>query len=180
MGRMERLNQQQQARIKAQFAAGVHNGSGRIRDRFGHVLAPGEAVLFSPAMAQVFQIADLQPVVDPRLPAGLVQVVLIPIEPVLVRAEQPQAELVHLPELTARLLKAAEAASETAATPHADAPTTAAADQPAGDPNPPAEGETPPEAAAGSPAGSGQAPDNFETTPTEEDRKILLTDRFGK
>lgn len=67
------------------------------RDRFGTPVQRGAAVIFKPEVDLVFQVLDTRPVLDPRLPAGLVDVT-IQVAPFTLRmpANQPYPRFVAL------------------------------------------------------------------------------------
>ena len=114
MGREEQLKQQQIRQAQANFASGVSNGQITIKDRFGHPLRTGDVVLLASPIPPMYQIADIQAVLDPRLPAGLVKVTLIAQDDQLLRPGMPIASLVFLPDVTAAYQKqTAESAGET-------------------------------------------------------------------
>jgi hypothetical protein len=166
MGREEVLKQQQIRQAQASFAQGVSNGQITIVDRFGHKLRQGDVVLLSTPMPPMYQIADIQPVLDPRLPAGVVRVVLVAQDDQLLRPGVPIPSLVFLAEVTAAFQK--QVASGT----------------PSGEAAPPPEGSdglTPPASSDEPPSGAPEGETPLEVTGARPSGGVVLTDveRFG-
>jgi hypothetical protein len=77
-------------------------------DRFGQPISVGDIVLFTPPVPQTFAVQAVAPVLDPRMPTGLLQVVLGASLPLLVPKVQPINSLIVV-------RKAAEVAKDLAA-----------------------------------------------------------------
>ena len=87
----------QQQPSMADFARGVSSGALAPRDRFNRPLAKHQLVLYHPEVDVVYQITDVIPVMDPRIP-GMVRLMLTAIVPLATRAGQPTAPLVIVGE----------------------------------------------------------------------------------
>lgn len=96
MGAEERRKQEQLAQARQSFAAAVSSGDPMAlpRDRFAVAIKPGMKVLYRPNVDMIFDVVDVRPVLDPRLPPGVVTVVLQGAAPVSVRVGQPVVNMI--------------------------------------------------------------------------------------
>jgi hypothetical protein len=79
---------------RRQFAQQAEDGQITARDRFGRVIAPGALVLWTPPYPLIYEVLNVTPLLDPRVPPGLVQIVLTATAPLNVAANQAQIGLV--------------------------------------------------------------------------------------
>lgn len=68
----------------AQFAQGVSDGAFTALDRFGNRITRGALVLYRPDMDVVYQVKEVVPVMDPRLPQRMVRLTLDAMVPLTV------------------------------------------------------------------------------------------------
>lgn len=106
---------QHQARVAAQRAqAKVQSGVIPPRDRFGNAIQPGDLVVYHPPVDLVFQVKDVKPVMDPRAPQGLVNVVLVVEVPVGVNVSQVTGNFIRVGRIQEQV-EAGESVSESSA-----------------------------------------------------------------
>lgn len=98
MGRLEAIHRH----MRQQAAA---TASTRLLDRFGTAVHPGDMVLVVPG-AQVFRLVKAERELDPRVPAGLLHVVLRAELDLRVPAGQPIMDFIFNGELTAVVAEA--------------------------------------------------------------------------
>lgn len=80
------------ARQRKQFVDAVNTGQASLHDRFGKRITAGATVLYlPPPTGLMYQVADVQPVLDPGAPAGLLRLTLVMTAPF--PAGQPLAGL---------------------------------------------------------------------------------------
>lgn len=89
MGRDADLKQMEMAKQRQQFAAAVAANQVVPRDRFGVPITAGRLVMYRPNADMVFQVADVSPVVDPRMPTGMVTVMLTIQAPITIPVGKP-------------------------------------------------------------------------------------------
>lgn len=96
MGSEERRKHEQQAQARQAFAQALSAGDPHAlpRDRFGVAIRPGMKVLYRPNVDMIFDVVDVRPVLDPRLPPGVVTIVLQAAAPVSVRIGQPVINMI--------------------------------------------------------------------------------------
>ena len=61
---------------EGQFAARVHAGELSLIDRFGRKVRPGDLVTWQVDIQTIWEIASVKPILDPKAPAGAIQVEL--------------------------------------------------------------------------------------------------------
>jgi len=66
------------------------------RDRFGVPIRPGQHVLYRPEIDVVYQVLDVKPILDPRMPTGSVQLVLTVTMPLVLGTQQPIGRLIAI------------------------------------------------------------------------------------
>ena len=100
MGAEERRKHDQQATQQAQarqsFAAALAAGDAHAvpRDRFGVAIKAGMKVLYRPNVDMIFDVVDVRPVLDPRMPPGIATIVLQAAAPVTARVGQPLVSMI--------------------------------------------------------------------------------------
>lgn len=102
MGRAEEANKraqglrvvQAQNELRQKIAAG--DRSVLIKDRFGRPILPGDAVLYRPSVDMVMQVVSIAPKLDPRLPAGTLEIKLIAEVPMLLPAGVAQPPFITM------------------------------------------------------------------------------------
>jgi hypothetical protein len=70
------------------------------RDRMGQAIRPGALVVVDLHPQPVWEVAAVQPILDPRLPAGLAQVTLQAVVPLTVGLQQPNLNLIVIGQVS--------------------------------------------------------------------------------
>lgn len=99
MGREEDIKKAQIAQRQEQkrmFAQAVAAGSVSALDRFGTQLRPGAKVLYRPPNDMVFVVEDIKAPVDPRIPPGWVEVILVCRAPIQMPVGQYTGNLIAI------------------------------------------------------------------------------------
>lgn len=91
----------QRARMQMErerFARAVASGVPQAMpmDRFGNAIQPGQHALYDPEVSLVFRIADLKPILDPKMPPGMVAMRLTADFTISVPFGQPLARLIAI------------------------------------------------------------------------------------
>ena len=96
MGRDERFKQEELGRHMQTFAQAVAAGDARTlpRDRFGVAVQVGTKVLYRPNVDMIFDVVDVRPVLDTRVGAGVVTIVLQTTAPITCRVGQPLVSMI--------------------------------------------------------------------------------------
>lgn len=93
--RNERARQQfREAQQRRDVAQQLANGDAHVLDRFGKPITPGALVLWRAPFDMVCEVTAVTPVLDPRFPPGLVQLVVTMTAPVQAAMGAPQMGLV--------------------------------------------------------------------------------------
>ncbi len=66
------------------------------KDRFGNVIQKGMRVIYHPPHDLVYEVLDVKPVLDPRAPQGMCQMVLSVTFPLVAPSNQPIMELLAI------------------------------------------------------------------------------------
>lgn len=92
------MNAQRRAEEAARFGQQVveRNIATMPRDRFGAPIEVGSSILYRPEVDMVFQVTDAKPVLDPRAPTGLLQIVVQCQATLTVRAGLPFSRMIAL------------------------------------------------------------------------------------
>jgi hypothetical protein len=138
----------------AQFARDVASGVAVPLDRFRNAITVGDLVLYDPPIPTVFQVESIEPVLDPRQPAGMICLAVTVKLPIYIPVMQATGNLIkvgHVPT-------GEEAGSDGQGT-GAATPAIPAGDQPMSDQPPAATGEASAVATAPSTAPSTSGPE---------------------
>ncbi len=96
MGREEERKRALAMDASRAFGAAVRDGLVSALDRFGQPITAGTLVLYRSNVDVVFQVLDVKPVLDPRVPTGAVTLVLAVEIPLTVPVRQPIVTLVKI------------------------------------------------------------------------------------
>ena len=94
-----RRQQAQGAHLKQQQAAFARAASSaEPTDRFGQPLREGDLIVYAPPIDMVFQIVEVQrtSALDPRAPAGLVNLLVTATFPITINAMQPVSNIIRV------------------------------------------------------------------------------------
>lgn len=96
MGIEQKLNADQKAAMLRSFAQAVAAGdqNAMARDRFGVTIKAGDLLLYRPNVDMVFKVADVKPVLDPRIGPGHVTIVLVVEAPITLRVGMPVSNMI--------------------------------------------------------------------------------------
>jgi hypothetical protein len=94
MDRNERARQESQhALARGAFQRAWDEGRARLVDRFGNPIAVDQYVLFHPRQDLIFKVLSVGPSPDPRVTAGVVQVVLETTVPLLYSIQEQAQDM---------------------------------------------------------------------------------------
>lgn len=96
----QRKMQAEMQKAQQRFAQDVASGVAVALDRFKVTLEIGDLVVYAPPIDSVYQIMDIKPLLDPRQPAGLVQMILSCTLPIYLPVMQATGNLIkcgHVP-----------------------------------------------------------------------------------
>ena len=85
----QRRQQEDHARNLRNFAAAFGRGQAKAMDRFGNEMREGDKMMIRFAIDPVVDVVSVNPVLDPKAPAGLIDVVCTVTFPLRVPAGQP-------------------------------------------------------------------------------------------
>lgn len=96
MGADQRANEQRMAMERQNFAAALSAGARNAQpiDRVGVAIKKDMIVMYRPPQDIFFRVLDVKPVLDPRYPPGLVNVIVGVEFPITLRAGQPQPNMI--------------------------------------------------------------------------------------
>ena len=85
----QRRQQEDHARNLRNFASAFGRGQAKALDRFGNEMREGDKMMIRFAIDPVVDVVSVNPVLDPKAPAGLIDVVCTVTFPLRVPAGQP-------------------------------------------------------------------------------------------